>query len=80
MIKLTTAAEQQNQRTLEDHTQTVDSTSAAWNCAAWNCAVAPSTIDSVERMSSAVVVKEEDKLDFPAETVDGGRVMLVVVP
>lgn len=75
MIKRTTAAEQQNQRTLEDHTQTVESTSAAWNCA-----VAPSTIDSVERMSSAVAVKEADKLDFPAETADGGRVMLVVVP
>lgn len=76
MIKWRTAVEQQNQRTLEDHTQTVESTSAAWHCA-----VVPPTIDSVDRMSSAVaVVAEADKLDSPAEIVDDDRVTLVAVP
>lgn len=75
MIKRTTAAEQQNQRTLEDHTQTVESTSAAWHCA-----VALLAIDSVDRVSSVVAVKEADKVDFPAETVGDDRAMLAVVP
>lgn len=75
MIKRTTAVEQQNQRTLEDHTQTVESTSVAWHCA-----VVPPTIDSVDRMSLVVAVKEADKLDSPAETVDDVRAILAVVP
>lgn len=75
MIKRTIAGEQQNQRTLEDHTQTVESTSAAWHFA-----VALLVIDSVDRASSVVAVKEADKVDSPAETVGDDRAMLAVVP
>lgn len=75
MIKRTIAAEQQNQRTLEDHTQIVELTSAAWHCA-----VALPMIDSVDRVSSVVAVKGVDKVDFPAETAGDGRAMLAVVP
>lgn len=40
----------------------------------------PPTIDSVDRMSLVVAVKEADKLDSPAETVDDVRAILAVVP
>lgn len=75
MIKRTTAVEQQNQRTLEDHTQTVELTLVAWHCA-----VVPPTIDSEGQMSSVVAAKEADKVDSPAGTVGDGRVILAVVP
>lgn len=73
VIKRTTA-EQQNQRTLEGHTQTVESASAAWRYAA----VQPKT-DSVSRVSLVVVVREGGKLDSPAE-IAGDGVMPAAVP
>lgn len=75
MIKWTTAVEQRNQRTLEGHTLTVESTSVAWHCAA-----VPPMIDSVGQMSLAVVVREADKLDFPAEVAGDDQAMLAAVP
>lgn len=74
MTKRTTAAEQQNQRTLEDHTQTVESTSVAWHY------VVPPMIDSADQMSSVAAAKEVGKPDPLAEAAGDGPAMLVAVP
>jgi hypothetical protein len=56
VAKRKTAVEQRNQRTLEDHTQTVELTSAAWHYV-----TPPKT--AAGRMSSAAIAKGADTPD-----------------